>query len=84
MGIRLQHAVTGIRIAEGDTVITFREEVYTLTGIEAPRHPGSTGRVILTRPCTHSPADHERIYWCRGIEQAAYYPAVIDAEIVDV
>lgn len=52
----------------GDKVMTFREELVTLTGMEPPRYEGTTGRVYLTDD--------------NGMENG-YYPSVIVAKFVN-
>ncbi|MFN3573610.1 MAG: hypothetical protein ACK4TR_08795 [Phenylobacterium sp.] len=46
-GLTLVHKATGEPCREGDSVTSFRGEPATVTGGTAPRHPGSTGRVLV-------------------------------------
>lgn len=61
----LVHKATGIPVAVGDVVTTFRGESATVEGWDEPRTPESTGRVTI------------RI---GKAEPFPYYPSVIDAE----
>jgi len=54
----------GEPVAIGDKVLTFRGEPVEVTGIFAPTHAGSTGRVEISED------GHSRLV----------YPSVIDAE----
>lgn len=78
---RLIDEATGNEISPGDRVTTFRGEEYTLSMISRPAEGNSTGRVIITRPCEHSEADHKELWWCRGADAPEVFPFVINARI---
>ncbi|MFD8018900.1 hypothetical protein ACFV6G_00485 [Streptomyces lavendulae] len=78
---RLIDEATGNEIKPGDPVKTFQEEEYTFSMISRRAEGNSTGRVIITRPCEHSEADHKELYWCRGVDEPEVFPSVINARI---
>lgn len=82
MAARLINEETGEAINIGDKVTTSRGELFTLKSFTVPHKISSSGRVTITRPCTHTEDDHERIYWCRGEEIGDFFPNVIGAKIV--
>lgn len=45
--MKLVYDETGKEVQVGDVAKTFRDEVVTVTGVEEPRHSGSTGRVYV-------------------------------------
>lgn len=65
----LTYSKTQERVTVGDVAHTFKGEAVVVTGIELPRHAGSTGRVYV------------RSMDERGMEQGVY-PSVIGAEWV--
>jgi hypothetical protein len=65
----LTYSKTQERVEVGDVAHTFRGEAVVVTGIEMPKHAGSTGRVYV------------RSMDERGMEQG-FYPSVIGAEWV--
>lgn len=40
-------AITGRRLKVGEEVVSFRGELYTLVGWDAPKRAGSSGRVYV-------------------------------------
>lgn len=65
----LTYSKTQERVTVGDEVLTFRGEPVVVTGIELPKHAGSTGRVYVRSMDEH------------GTEEG-FYPSVIGAEWV--
>ncbi|WP_158721129.1 hypothetical protein [Streptomyces sp. NRRL S-241] len=78
---RLIDESTGDEIKPGDAVSTSRDEKYTFVMISRPAEGNSTGRVLITRPCEHSEADHKELWWCRGEDKREFFPSVINARI---
>ena len=68
----LTYSKTQERVAVGDMTRTFQGERVVVTGIELPRHAGSTGRVYV-RVIDEGSKE--------GTEQG-FYPSVIGAEWV--
>lgn len=58
---------TGMPVAKGDTVISFRGEPAKLVGWKEPVHSGSTGRVVVLK----------------GKSTREYYPSVYNLKFVD-
>jgi hypothetical protein len=61
----LVHKHTGKPVEVGQKLIDFRGDEATVTGMEEPRHLGSTGRIHV---------------WLPQGYHAAYYPNVYDCE----
>lgn len=66
---RLVDNATGLDLVPGDTVVSFRNEHYTLLGWVAPRNPSSTGRIIVTDPRS-------------TFGEREFFPGVINATII--
>lgn len=73
---------TGAPVKVGERVTTWRGELFTLAGLQPPRHSASEGHVYLTRPCTHTADEHETVHWCKGMDETWPYASVIGARYV--
>jgi hypothetical protein len=73
---------SGETIEPGSKVKDFHDKEWTFDRISRLPAGNSTGRVQLSRPCSHSENDHAtRIHWCRGTEVRDFFPSVVDAQI---
>lgn len=73
---------SGEIIEPGSKVSDFHGEEWTFDRISRPAAGNSSGRVQLSRPCSHTENDHETtIYWCNGTEVREFFPSVIEAQI---
>lgn len=67
MRYKLIEVASGNEVKPGMHVLTFRNEVCTVTGFQAPRHAGSTGRVFVKL----------------GGADLAFFPSVCGLKIVE-
>lgn len=67
--MKLVYTATNREVKIGDIVTTFQGQNVQITGMEKPRHAGSTGRVYVKG--------------LDGSWQCEYYPSVVDAEWID-
>lgn len=69
-----------VEVFEGDTLLSFRGEVWTFKGIAQGPNARSEGKIDAVRPCKHG-EDHP--FWCRGQEWGEYYPSVFGLKIIE-
>lgn len=73
--MRLVYDKTGTEVKIGDFATTFRGETVIVSGIEKPRHGGSTGRVYVREDKVR---ERGSIVFDQG-----YFPSVIGATWID-
>lgn len=61
----------GTKVLTGETIKDFRGDPAVFQAAEAPRHPGSSGRVYVTLP----DASPDPLHW------AGYYPSVFNLTV---
>ena len=67
---KLVEEKTGKEVKPGMRVLSFKDEIFEVTGFQTPYHVGSTGRVLV-KACTPD------------AEEQAFYPQVFGLKIVE-
>jgi hypothetical protein len=70
--------VDGKTISIGDSLTDFRGEAWRVDGIELPRHAGSTGRVVVSKPCRGCDGPGEHHFWCGLRQVREFFPSVFE------
>lgn len=70
----------GVAIDPGFELKSFRGETWTFRSVTRLPGGGSTGKVLVDRPCGHEREDGECLdaFWCRGVESHEFFPSVFD------
>lgn len=72
MKCKLIEEVSGNEVKPGMTVLSFKNEIFKVTGFLSPQHVGSTGRVLV-KACDETSTKYEQ----------AYYPQVFGLKIIE-
>lgn len=67
--MKLVYDGTGVEVAKGDHVATFRGEPVTITGWLAPHKPASTGRIFLETETESARAFFPGVVGCSWVER---------------
>lgn len=70
-------------VIEGEPVISFRGDTYTYIGVSRKAYGNSTGRVLVTRPCSHDDHTSPGLSWCKGEDRREFFPSVFDLYLGD-